>query len=141
LKKGKVVVDANRATELLDEIRKTVNEQIDTFGRFLATGLTTEPPTPTRKHKAEKASMRQFFELEGFDINAVNWKTKNSDPAGPDTPWAWAFGTDVEGHILPETAELVQACRQYGEVLVGSYLIKIGGRNGNLLNRRRVKNG
>lgn len=54
MKKGKVVVDADRATELLDEIRKTVNEQIDTFGRFLATGLTTEPPTPTRKHKPRR---------------------------------------------------------------------------------------
>lgn len=138
MKEGKVIVDADRARELLDEIRKSVNEKIDDFGRFLTAGLTAGPPTPTRQRKAEKASTGQFFELEAFDINAVNWKTKNSDPAGPDMPWSWAFSTDVEGHVLPETAELVQACKRYGEVRVGSYIVKLGGRDGNLLNRRRA---
>ena len=136
---GRVTVDADKVVELLNEIRREVNEKIDNLGRFLAAGLTTETPPPNRQRKAEKTSQVQPFELRGFDIDAVDWKTKDSSPTGRNEGWAWAFSTDVEGYVLPETSELVQACEQYGEVLVGPYLIKIGGRDKNLLNRRTLK--
>ena len=131
----KIVVDADELLRRIDLVRGLLDE----LSIFLVRGLTTEPPAPTRQRKTEKASEGQPFELAGFNINAVDWKTKDSGPAGPNEGWSWAFSTDVEGYVLPETAELVQACRQYGEVQVGPYLIKIGGRDNNLLNRRRGK--
>lgn len=132
---GQVVVDADELLKRIDKVRGSLDE----LSSFLARGLTTEPPAPTRQRKAEKALEGQPFELRGFDIDAVDWKTKDSSPAGRNEGWSWAFSTDVEGEVLPETSELVQACEQYGEIQVGPFLIKIGGRDNNLLNRRTLK--
>ena len=133
--RGKIVVDADELLKLVDKARGSFDE----LSGFLARGLTTKTQALARQQKAEKASKGQPFELRGFDIDAVDWKTKDSSPAGRNEGWAWAFSTDVEGEVLPETSELVQACEQYGEVQVGPYLIKIGGRDQNLLNRRTLK--
>lgn len=132
---GQVVVDADELLKRVDKIRGSIDE----LSTFLAKGMTTEPPTPTRQRKAQKAAEGPPFELRGFDIDAVDWKTKDSSPAGPNEVWAWSFATDQEGFIHEEVADLFNACNQYGEVRVGSYLIKIGGRDGNLLNRKKVK--
>ena len=140
MKGGKVVVDADRVIELLDEIRKEVNEKIDNLGCFLAASLTTETPAPAHQRKMAKASKGQPFELEGFDIDRIEWKAKGCDPAGPNAIWCWGFSTDRDGVILDEARPLVKAIERYGpEVVVGDYILTLSGRDGNLLSRRRIK--
>lgn len=131
---GKIVVDADELLKLVDKARGSFDE----LSSFLARGLTTKTQALARQRKAEKASKGQPFELRGFDIGAVDWKKKDRSPAGPNEVWAWGFATDREGFILNEVEDLFNACKQYGEVRVGSYLIKIGGRDKNLLNRKKL---
>lgn len=130
-----IVVDADKLLAKMDKVR----EALDDLSGFLADHVTPGPSAPTLRRTAEKESKGRPFELEGFDIGRIDWKTKDSYPAGRGEAWCWAFTTDVDGYTLPEVVELVQACKQYGEVQVGPYLIKIGGRDGNLLNRRKLK--
>jgi len=140
-KGGTVTLDADEYLKLLDELAE-LEQRLRSLGStgFNGSGRgKTTRPDPTRQRKAEKASEGRPFELRGFNIDAMDWKKKDSSPAGRHEGWAWAFSMDMEGDVLPETSELVQACEQYGEVQVGPYLIKIGGRDRNLLNRRTLK--
>ena len=73
------------------------------------------------------------------DLRGITWKLKDSELAGPNDPWAWAFAYDQDGSVLPEASALLEAIKRDGKVLVGGYEISLGGRDKNLLNRKRVK--
>jgi len=143
---GRVVVDADELLERIDAVRGSLDE----LSSFLAKGLTTEtsrperraraPPTQEWRKKAEKTSTEQPFELRGFDVNRLKWKAKGGELVGPDSGWAWAFSMDRDGFVLDEARPLVEAIERYGpEVVVGDYILKMSGRDGNLLSRRRLK--
>jgi len=133
---GQIVVDADELLKRVDKVRGSLDE----LSGFLARGMTTEPPAPTRQRKAEKASEGQLFELRDFDIDRIAWKVKGGDPAGPESSWCWAFSTDVEGFVHDETRPLLEAIDRYGpEVVVGKYAVKLSGKDKNLLSRRRLK--
>ena len=133
---GRVMVDADELIKRIDAIRVS----LDDLSNFLARGLTTETPTPSRQRKAEEASQEPPFELRGFDLDRIKWKAKGGELAEPDSHWSWAFSTDRNGFVLDETRPLVEAIERYGpEVVVGDYILKMSGRDGNLLSRRRLK--
>lgn len=76
-----------------------------------------------------------------LDISGIEWKRSNQQGGGPADPsdgWAWAFAYTKDGGIRRETVQLVQALDQYGTVRVGGYEITLGGREGKLLNRKKV---
>jgi len=98
--------------------------------------MTTKPPSTPSTEKEEQEAM----ELD-IDISGIDWKLSKKaggGPAGPQDGWAWAFGYTKDGGIRRETMQLIQALEQYGTVRVGNYKISLGGRDGTLLNRRKV---
>lgn len=133
---SRVTVDAEKAIELLNEIRREVNERIDALGRFLARGLTTESPAPARQRKAEKASTAAM--PVSVSVSDINWLTKDKKVARPDAAWSWAYGYDREGFIRPETEALIQEIEKYGKVTVGGFEFSLSGRDMNLLSRKKV---
>jgi len=72
-----------------------------------------------------------------IDLNGIDWRTRDGEPASPKDEWAWAFAYTREGEIKPETNELVEAIKRHGSVKVDDFEVKLGGRDGTLLNRRR----
>lgn len=76
---------------------------------------------------------------EGIDLEAINWLVKGSEPFTPGDTWGWAFAYDQNNHILVETRELVKIIERDGKAIIDGYVIKLGGRDGNLLNRQKVK--
>lgn len=74
-----------------------------------------------------------------IDIGGIDWMQKNMEKVGLDASWAWAFAYTQEGDVKPETKQLVDAIRQYGNVTVGRHVIGLSGRDGNLLQRKIPK--
>lgn len=71
-------------------------------------------------------------------IDRINWQIPKKDGGGAareDTQFAWAWVKDTKGNLRPESTELVQALRQYGEVKIGKYICSIS-KDGKFLNRR-----
>jgi len=133
---GTVVVDADELLKWLDKVRGAV----EGLSFFLSTGMTTRPPSPERQRELEKDSKGQPAMVVDLDISGIEWQTRYKQPAGPDAPWCWAFGYNNDGTVRRETNQLVQGVLQYGVVKIGQYEVSLGGRDGNLLNRRRIKN-
>ena len=73
-----------------------------------------------------------------IDVNQIQFKQKDGAIAGPYAMWGWAFALTQEGDYHEETRELVQAIEQYEKVQVGNRVYALGGREGNLLNFKRV---
>jgi len=114
---GKVVLDPDQLLTHLDSIQEHLNH----LRQLCSEGFTTRP-IPT-----------------DIDITAIKWMKKGKQPAGPGDKWAWAFAYDRNGHILPETRQLVEAINRYGKVEVDGFEITLGGRDGKLLNRRKIE--
>jgi len=133
---GRVTVDADEVVKLLNEIRREFNKRIDELGNFLASGLTTEPPSPARQRKVEKASTSAM--PVSVNVSGINWLTKDKEPASPNAAWSWAYGYDIEGAIRPETEALIQEILKYGKVTVGGFEYSLSGRDMNLLGRKKV---
>ena len=114
---GKVVLDPDQYLKLLDTLQKPL-DALRTLG---AEGFTSGGGPAD------------------VDIDGINWMKKGRKPAAPTDNWAWAFAYDRDGKVLPETRELVELLRKSKKVRVGDYEITLGGRDGNLLNRRLVK--
>jgi len=74
----------------------------------------------------------------GINLNLLEWKTKGSQPARDDDPWAWAFAYDQEGFLLDAARQLVQEIERYEKVEVGGYEITLSGRDKNLLSRKKI---
>ena len=62
------------------------------------------------------------------------WKGHATDSAG----WALVFAYTQNRGIHKKTALLVMALEQYGMVLVNGFEISLAGRDGNLLNRKKL---
>ena len=139
LKEGKVVVDADRANELLDEIRREFIERIDNLGRFLAAGMTTKSPAPARQRRTEKASTSAM--PVSVNVSGINWLTKDKEVASPNAAWSWAYGYDIKGEIRPETQALIQEILKYGKVTTGGFEFSLSGRDMNLLSRKKLTHG
>jgi len=73
-----------------------------------------------------------------IDLDGIDWRTRDGEPASPEDEWAWAFSYTREGKLRPEARELVEAIGRYGSVKAGGFEAKLGGHNKRLLNRRRV---
>ena len=74
-----------------------------------------------------------------INVMDIPWLKKGSEPASPYDPWAWAFAYDFDGDVFPETEELLEAIKRDGKVQVDGYEISLGGRDKNLLNRKKLK--
>jgi len=135
-KGGTVTVDAEEYLKLLDELTDMEKRlrALGSQGFRGAPGDRRDPrPASNPNEKAEPAM------VVDLDISGIHWKTKDSQPAGLDVPWCWAFSETKDGGVIRETMQLLQALDQYGKVRIGEYEISLGGRDGNLLNRRRLK--
>lgn len=77
--------------------------------------------------------------VQGIDLTKIDWKDKYSEPASAGDPWAWAFGYDQDGTYRPESKALVQAIEQYGKMVIDGFEMTLSGRDGKLLNRKKVK--
>ena len=77
------------------------------------------------------------FNLTGIDLTKIDWLKKGSEPASAGDSWAWAFAYEQDGTYKPESKALVQAIEQYGKVEMDGYVMTLGGRDGNLLNRKK----
>lgn len=76
---------------------------------------------------------------EGIDLDAIDWKVKDSKPFTAGDPWGWAFAYDQEGDTLNSTRELVNLLKSDLKVTIDGYVIKLSGRGGKLLSRNKVK--
>lgn len=138
---GTVTFDAEEYAKAMDELKELLTEgaaiekRLRDMGLKGFSGTTTRPPRPAKR---EKNDLSEAMTLE-LDISGIDWQTKDKTPAGPDTPWCWAFSETKNGGVIRETMQLLQALEQYGTVRVGKYLISLGGRDNKLLNRRVVK--
>lgn len=74
----------------------------------------------------------------GINIHAIKWRTKGNQPARDDDPWSWAFSKSPEGRPLDESRQLVEEIERYGKVEVNGYVITLGGRDKDLLNRSKI---
>jgi len=74
-----------------------------------------------------------------INIHVIEWMKKGMQPASADDSWAWAFTTDQEGLLRSETRLLVQEIERYKVVEIDGYEITLGGRDKNLLNRKKIK--
>lgn len=130
-----VVLDEKQVEKLtkLLERRDKLNAEIRALLGSNFSHTSPRARAPQAHSKPEKNNSVMEVDL---DIDGVEWLTKDKQPAGPNTPWAWAFSTTKDGGLRRETLQLVQALEQYGKVRIGKYEISLGGRDGNLLNRK-----
>lgn len=131
-KGGTSKIDCDEVIEIIDDIRRS----LDSLGRIIADGMTSEP-TSSSEEKEEKEAMV----LDNLDISGIEWTRSNRAGGGPATPedgWAWAFAYTKDGGIRPETAQLVMALERYGRVRVGANVIELSGRDDTLLSRKKV---
>jgi hypothetical protein len=131
-KGGTVTFDAEEYLELLDEFVDLEKRLRSLGSQGFSSVKTTRPANKPKEYDTPAMVVH-------IDIRGVEWKTKDRQPAEPSDGWAWAFGYNKDGTIRRETNQLVQAVLQYGTVRIGQYEINLGGRDGNLLNRRKVK--
>lgn len=73
-----------------------------------------------------------------LDVSGIQFYQKNKQPAGPGAKWGWTWAYEREGDYHDESKALVQALEQYGEVRVGNKMFTLGGRDGRLLNFKKV---
>jgi len=134
---GTITIDADRYLELLDRLQ-ALEDELRKLGH---TGFNTPGKTTTLSSaKREKKDQSDAMILD-IDISGIDWKRANKaggGAAGPSDGWAWAFAFTQDGGILREAAQLVAAIEQYERVLTDGFEINLAGRNGRLLNRKKV---
>ena len=138
-KGGQVVLDAEEYIAILDRLH-ALEDELRKLGHkgFTTSVTTTRPPSPALRKKKEKTAAMVL----DIDISGIEWKRSNRDGGGPaelGDGWNWAFGFTKDGGILPENVKLIQALEMYGKVRVGDFEISLSGRDGSLLNRKRLK--
>lgn len=74
----------------------------------------------------------------GINLHLLEWKTKDSQPASEDAPWAWAFAYDQDGVLMDAARQLMQEIERYGKVEVSGYELTLSGRDKNLLSRKKI---
>lgn len=136
---GTINIDADRYLELLDKLQG-LEAELRKLGHtgFNASGTTTPPPRQSRKDSKDE-SLAMSLDL---DISGIEWKRSNKQGGGaaePNDGWAWAFAYTQDGGIRREAAQLVAALEQYGKIIIDGFEITLAGRNGNLLNRKKVR--
>lgn len=136
-KGGTVTFDAKEYLQLLDDMAK-LEKKLRNLGKdgYNFRGSTPGLAGPASREKKEEQAMQL-----DLDISGIDWKLPNNQgggPAGPGAGWSWAFAYTKDGGIRRETLQLVQALEQYGTVRIGQYEISLGGREGKLLNRKRI---
>jgi hypothetical protein len=114
--KGAVVIDAEWLLNCIEAIEKAIND----IRARAAEGVFVKP-THTN-----------------INLQLIDWRTKGGEPAGEHEPWAWAFAYGQDGALKDETRQLVKDIQRSGKVQVDGYEITLGGRDKNLLNRRRL---
>lgn len=73
-----------------------------------------------------------------INLSDLKWKTRGSTLAKNEDDWAWAFAYTRDGAVRPEARRLIEAVKRHGSVRVGCFEIKLGGRDGRLLNRTKI---
>ena len=74
-----------------------------------------------------------------FNLDAINWLDTNRAPASANAPWAWAFVFNRDGDIHPEIEPIYEEVCRYGELEIDEWVISLGGREDQLLNKRKKK--
>jgi len=100
---------------------KRIESELDVIRREAALGTATSPS------------------VQGIDLTKIEWKGKDSVPAGAGDKWAWAFAYHEDGEYKEESKALVQAIEQTGEVTMDGYVMNFSGRDKGLLNRKKLK--
>jgi len=77
----------------------------------------------------------------GINIRAIDWRTKNNNPASDADSWAWAHAYGRDGVLLDVTRQLVQEIERTGKVEVEVYVITLSGRDKKLLSRTIMGSG
>jgi len=74
-----------------------------------------------------------------FNLDAINWLDKDKAPAHVYAPWAWTFVFNRDGDIHPEIEPIYDEVCRYGELEIDEWVISLGGREDQLLNKRKKK--
>ena len=117
---------------ILDEIRAKAAD-----GAFVKPAEGS--PFVTDNRSRTQYSVAKSKQAPSINVMDIPWLKKGSEPASPYDPWAWAFAYDFDGNVFPETEELLEAIKRDGKVRVDGYEISLGGRDKNLLNRKKLK--
>lgn len=135
--------------ENVHDIEKMLDHWWDTLGKHSLldylnqeqqTGLPIpKPPRENSVRFTEHTSPNDEVEPDQFDLDAIKWLDKNRDPAPMQTQWAWAYAFDTKGEIHPECEALYNEVQRYGEVHTQGFIISLGGRDKQLLNKRIPK--
>ena len=114
---GRVVLDADRLLSHLDAVEKA----LDQLRAYAAEGFRTNDQP-----------------VGDYDLDAINWLTRDKSPAGPDEAWAWSYAYGQDGGILPETQGLVEDLSDSpsARVVANGYEITLS--KGRFLNRKRI---
>lgn len=70
-----------------------------------------------------------------YKIDAIDWFVKGGKPAPEGAEFAYAFAYTKEGEIREETRVLVEVIQRDGQIKVGDFIFRLGGRDKKLLNR------
>ena len=138
---GTITIDADRYLELLDRLQ-TLEDNLRKLGHkgFNASPRPSTSPAP-RQPRNDPKDESPAMSLD-LDISGIEWKRSKKaggGVAGPGDGWAWAFAYTQDGGIRREAAQIVAALEQYGKVLVDGFVISLAGRDGKLLNRKKLK--
>lgn len=137
-KRSTITLDADEYLRLLNELINLENRLRSVGLAGFNSGKTTKPQRYAAKEKEDDTDLMEI----DLDMSGIEWKLSNRDGgglAGPDAGWCWAFSTTRDGGIRREAVQLVAALEQYGKVLVDGFVISLAGRDGKLLNRKKLK--
>jgi len=129
-----VTINAEWLIARLEALEATI-QQI----RYEASQGVLKQPSPFTRVKPRPPSATA---AHGININLIDWKRSNKaggGSAGPGDGWAWAFAYSQDGKLLDEAVQLVQEIERYEKVEVDGFEITLGGRDKNLLNRKKIK--
>ena len=133
-KGGAVTLRAEDVINLAEDLEALARRLRDMGVTGLQSDSSLGPSSPPGDDSSEAMPL-------SMDITGIEWKRSNKQgggAAGPGDEWAWAFAYTQNGDIRGEAAPLVAALEQYGKVLVDGFEISLAGRDGKLLNRKKM---
>jgi hypothetical protein len=127
--------------ELVEAIHLLREDLIPIYQVIQRIAQSLEEQPPNNKEKMEindKTIDNQNAVLTVEDLSSIPWYIKGMKEAPADADFKFTFVKSKQGEFYECTKQLYRDITLYGSVKIGSYEYNIGGKNGNLINAKRV---
>lgn len=111
---------------------------VEVDGEFLLNRLESIERSCADIRKAVAQGVFQPASPAGININVIDWRTKENEPAREGDPWSWAHAYHLNGPIKDEARQLVEEIERTGKVVIGEYELTLSGRDKMLLSRTKI---